>query len=50
MKIHLFPPSGRVIAVVALKNCLALNCELKPIDLGRGDQRAPEYVSLNPNR
>jgi glutathione S-transferase len=23
---------------------------LKPVDLGRGDQRAPEYVSLNPNR
>ena len=50
MKIHLFPPSGRVVGIVALKNHLAIDCELKPIDLGRGDQRAPEYVSLNPNR
>ena len=50
MKIHVFPPSGRVVGIVALKNYLALDCELKPIDLGRGDQLAPEYVSLNPNR
>src|SRR6266850_6855859 len=50
MKIHVFPPSGRVVGIVALKSYLALDCELKPIDLGRGDQRAPEYVSLNPNR
>jgi glutathione S-transferase len=50
MKIHVFPPSGRVVGIVALKNYLALDCELKPIDLGRDDQRAPEYVSLNPNR
>jgi glutathione S-transferase len=50
MKIHVFPGSGRVVGIVALKNYLALDCELKPVDLGRGDQRAPEYVSLNPNR
>jgi glutathione S-transferase len=50
MKIHLFPLSGRVVGIVALKNYLALDCELKQIDLGRGDQHAPEYVSLNPNR
>jgi len=50
MKIYVFPPSGRIVGIVALKNYLALACELKPIDLGRGDQRAPEYVSLNPNR
>lgn len=49
MKLYLFPPSGRVIGIVALKNYLALDCELKPIDLGRGDQRSPEYASLNPN-
>jgi len=49
MKIHLFPPSGRVVGIVALKNHLALDCELKVVDLGRGDQRGPEYVSLNPN-
>ena len=49
MKIYIFPPSGRVVGIVALKNYLALDCELIPVDLGRGDQRAPEYVSLNPN-
>jgi len=46
----LFPPSGRVVGIVALKNHLDLDCELKPVDLGRGDQREPGYVSLNPNR
>jgi glutathione S-transferase len=49
MKVHLFQPSGRVVGIVALKNHLALDCELQPIDLGGGDQRTPEYVSLNPN-
>ena len=50
MKIYLFSMSGRVVGIVALKNYLALDCELKQIDLGRGDQRRPEYLSLNPNR
>src|ERR1700687_377736 len=49
MKIHVFPPSGRIVGIVDLKNYLALDCDVEPIDLGRGDQRAPEYVSLNPN-
>jgi len=50
MRLHLFPPSSRSVGVVALGNYLALDCELRPIDLGRGDQRAPGYVALNPNR
>jgi len=50
MKIHLFPPSGRVTSVIALKNYLAVDCELVPIDLGRGDQRSSQYGALNPNR
>ena len=50
MELYLFPPSARVLGIVALKNHLALDCELKPIDLGRGDQLAPEYLALNPNR
>src|ERR1700757_319362 len=48
MRLYLFPPSARVLGIVALKNHLALDCELKPIDLGRGDQLAPEYI--DPNR
>jgi glutathione S-transferase len=50
MHLYLFPPSSRALGVVALKNHLAIDCELCPIDLGRGDQRAPGYAALNPNR
>jgi glutathione S-transferase len=49
MKLYIFPPSGRALAAVALKNHLALDCELRPIDLGRGDQLTSEYRALNPN-
>jgi glutathione S-transferase len=49
MRVHLFPPSSRALGVVALKNHLAIDCELRPIDLGRGDPRAREYIALNPN-
>jgi glutathione S-transferase len=50
MKIYIFPPSGRVIGIVALKHYLALDCEVQPIDLGRGDQLTPQYLTLNPNK
>ncbi len=50
MKIFLFPPSGRVIAIVALKHHLSLEWEIVNVDLGRGDNRAPRYVALNPNQ
>jgi glutathione S-transferase len=50
MQLYLFPPSWRVLAIVALKNHLALDCEIKTIDLGRGDQLTPEYLALNPNK
>jgi glutathione S-transferase len=50
MKLYLFPPSARVLGIVALKNHLALDCEMQPIDLGRGDQLTPQYLALNPNK
>jgi glutathione S-transferase len=50
MKLYLFPPSSRVLGIVALKNYLGLDCELQPIDLGRGDQLARQYIALNPNK
>jgi glutathione S-transferase len=50
MKLYIFLPSTRVLAVVALKNHLALDCELNLMDLGRGDQLTPAYLALNPNR
>ena len=43
MKLYIFPPSGRVLGIVALKNYLALDCEVQAIDLGRGDQLTPQY-------
>jgi len=50
MRLYIFPPSGRVLGIVALKNHLALDCEVQPIDLSRGDQLTPEYRALNPNK
>jgi glutathione S-transferase len=50
MKLYIFPPSGRVLGIVALKNHLALDCEVQPINLGRGDQLTPQYLALNPNK
>ena len=50
MKLYVFPPSTRVLGIVALKNHLALDCEIQSIDLGRGDQLTPEYLALNPNK
>jgi glutathione S-transferase len=50
MRLYIFPPSGRALAVVAVKNHLALDCEVQPIDLSEGDQLTPQYVALNPNR
>jgi glutathione S-transferase len=50
VRLYLFPVSGRVVGIVALKHHLALDCEVVPIDLGRGDQLAPDYLVLNPNK
>ena len=49
MKLYIFPPSGRALGVMALRNHLALDCEVQPIDLSRGDQLTPQYLALNPN-
>src|SRR5215472_5470221 len=50
MKLYLFPPSTRVLGIVALKNHLALDREVQPIDLGRGDQLTPQHLALNPKK
>lgn len=49
MKLYIFPPSGRALGIMALKNHLALDCAVQRIDLSRGDQLTPEYLALNPN-
>ena len=50
MRLYIFPPSARALAIVALKNYLALDCEVQLIDLRRGDQLSPQYLALNPNK
>jgi glutathione S-transferase len=50
VKLYLFPPSARSLGVVALARHLALDCELVPVDLSRGDHRTPAYGALNGNR
>jgi glutathione S-transferase len=50
MKLYIFPPSSRALAAMALKGHLGLDCEVQPIDLGRGDQLTPQYLALNPNK
>ena len=49
MKLYLFP-AGRAVGVLALKNYLALDCEVQLLDFRRGDQLTPEYLALNPNK
>ena len=49
MKMHMFPASSRVTAIVALKFHLSLDWETVVVDLGRGDQRVPGYL-INPNQ
>jgi glutathione S-transferase len=50
MRLYFFPPSSRALGVIALKDHLEIDCELRSIDLSRGDQSTPEYIALNPNR
>jgi glutathione S-transferase len=50
MKLYIFPPSARVLGIMALKSHLALDCEVLAIDLGRGDQLTPRYLALNANK
>jgi glutathione S-transferase len=50
MKLYVLPPSPRALKVIALKNHLELDCEMHLVDLGKGDQFAPEYVAMNPNQ
>jgi glutathione S-transferase len=49
MKLYVFAPSFRALGILALKNHLALDCEIRAVDLSRGDQLTPEYLALNPN-
>jgi len=49
MKLYVLPPSPRALKVIALNNHLGLDCEMRIVDLGKGEQLAPEYIAMNPN-
>jgi glutathione S-transferase len=50
MKLHIAPPSPRAIKVVALKNNLGLECEIRVLNFSTGDHMTPEFAALNPNK
>jgi len=49
IELYVFPPSPRAFKVMALANHLGLDCELRMIDLRKGEQKTPQYAALNPN-
>jgi glutathione S-transferase len=50
MKLHIAPPSPRAIKVVALKNNLGLECEIRVLNFSTGDHTTPDFAALNPNK
>jgi glutathione S-transferase len=48
MKLYGFPPSPNTWKVRAVATHLGLPLELRLVDLAKGQQRAPEYLALNP--
>ena len=50
MKLYVLPPSPRALKVIALKNHLGLDCELRVVDLGKGEHLTAEFAALNPNK
>jgi glutathione S-transferase len=49
IELYVFPPSPRAFKVMAVANHLGLDCVQHMVDLGKGEQRAPDYAALNPN-
>src|SRR6516225_5187808 len=47
--LYVFPPSPRAFKVMVIANHLGLETKVRFVDLIRGDQKAPEYATLNPN-
>jgi glutathione S-transferase len=48
--LYVFPPSPRAFKVLAVANYLCLEYEARLVHLFRGDQNAPEFAAMNPNR
>jgi glutathione S-transferase len=49
IELYVFPPSPRAFKVLAVANHLGLDCRIRIVDLGKGEQRTPEYAAMNPN-
>ncbi len=49
MKLYGFPLSPNTRKVIAVTKHLGLPLELQVVDLGKGEQRRPEFMKLNPN-
>jgi len=49
IELYVFPPSPRAFKVMAAARHLDLDIALRIVDLSKGEQRAPDYVALNPN-
>jgi glutathione S-transferase len=47
MKLYHFPSPNPQKITFALRE-LALECEILPVDLSKGEQRTPEFLALNP--
>lgn len=49
IELYVFPPSPRSFKVMAIANHLGLDWTPRFVDLTKGDQKAPQYMALNPN-
>jgi glutathione S-transferase len=49
IELYVFPPSPRAFKVMAVANHLGMDWTPRPIDLVKGEQKSPEFASLNPN-
>jgi glutathione S-transferase len=49
IELYVFPPSPRAFKVMAVARHLGLDAAIRLVNLGKGEQKAPDYVALNPN-
>jgi glutathione S-transferase len=47
--LHVFPPSPRSFKVLAGADHLGIDCDIRIVDLTKGEQRTPQFLALNPN-
>ena len=50
MRLHVLLPSPRAIKVLAVKNFLGIECEVRSLDYLKAEQNNPEFAKLNPNK